>query len=203
MKDKIIEHAKKLYNSSPCVFDDDQISIIIENECKCTNCYTSIFELDDFPEVLKDEREVLCEECFDDLYRDICPICENYYDTKDVKGEDKSYPKSPFYWFNSLTKEDWIKYGYSQSKKYHPSGIYHAVKYPVFVSGCGGLGSAWIEWDHVEFICSIEDFIKEKFNGKWNEYDEWLSNPNRHDKAEFIGDCCWDVALKIRYKKIG
>lgn len=205
MKDKIIEHGKNRYSSSPHDFSDIQIDIIIKNNCQCGYCGKSIFEMQDFPEVLEDEKEVLCEECYDEHYRDTCPICEDYYEIKEVKGENTPFPKSPFYWFNSLTKEEWNKYRQSDGE-YIPSGIYHAIKYPVFIAAYGGLGDTWIQWENIEFVCSIEDFVKEHFadnNRKWDEYEQWLSDGRRNDKANFIGDCCWGTALSIKDKALG
>lgn len=48
LKDKIVNHAKTEYNSSPYEFDDEQIQLIIEHDCECDHCGKSIFELDDF-----------------------------------------------------------------------------------------------------------------------------------------------------------
>lgn len=55
MRTKIIEKA----NEWEYEFNDLEIDIIIQNNCKCCNCSKSIFELSDFPEVLEEEREVL------------------------------------------------------------------------------------------------------------------------------------------------
>lgn len=62
---------------------DEDISTLIDHECKCDSCNISIFELDDFPEVNQKHDFVLCEECYDEEYREICPICEDFYDTLD------------------------------------------------------------------------------------------------------------------------
>lgn len=203
MKDRIIQQGLSGYSSSPHEFSDTEVSIIIEENCECTYCGLSIFEMSDFPEVIIEEREVLCEECYDEHYRDICPICEDFYEAKEVKGDETPFPKSPFYWFNSLSEKEWNTHRNSD-KDYKASGIYQATKYPVFIAACGGLGSTCIQWENVEFICSIEDFMKEHFvshNGKWNEYEEWLSDQNKGDRANFIGDCCWATALSIRNEK--
>jgi hypothetical protein len=203
MKDRIIEYGKNDYASSPHEFSDSDIDIIIENDCQCYYCGKSIFEMWDFPEVLEEEKEVLCEECYDEHYRDICPICEDYYEIKSVKGENTPFPKSPFYWFNSITEEEWKEYE-SVDGEYKPSGIYQAIKYPVFIAACGGLGDTWIQWDNIEFVCSIEDFVGEHFtdNGrKWDEYEEWIQDSRKRDKANFIGDCCWGTALSIKNSK--
>lgn len=89
MKDRIIEHYKSNYNSSPHEITDEEIDFIINHDCECGRCGQSIFELDDFPELLMDENddEIMCEECYDENYRDICPICENSYDVKDYVSD--------------------------------------------------------------------------------------------------------------------
>ena len=58
LKDKIVNHAKTEYNSSPHRFDDAQIQLIIEHDCECDHCGKSIFELDDFPDVSVERKEV-------------------------------------------------------------------------------------------------------------------------------------------------
>lgn len=77
---KIKQHYKKGFCSSPIDVDDKEVKFIIENDCKCYNCDTSIFEMNDFPELLIEDREILCEDCYDQQHRKLCPICENSYD---------------------------------------------------------------------------------------------------------------------------
>ena len=171
---------------------NEELDIIIKENCKCGHCGKSIFDMDDFPEII--DNQILCEECYKDEYRDICPICEEYYDLNDVNKIP--FPKAPFYWFNSQTKEEWEKYNSNQ--KYHKSGIYQAINHPIFTAATGGIGGSWIWWDNVEFICSIEDFIKANKGFIWEEYEEWLSDINREDCANFICDSCWNIALNIK-----
>lgn len=87
MRTKIINHAKKNYQSSPYEYSDEQINIIIESNCMCDYCGTSIFELQDFPEVLENERIVACEECYNEHHREWCSICGAYKDTDIVMGD--------------------------------------------------------------------------------------------------------------------
>ena len=84
LKDKIVNHAKTEYNSSPHRFDDAQIQLIIEHDCECDHCGKSIFELDDFPDVSVERKEVLCEECYDEEYRTTCPICEESWEIDEM-----------------------------------------------------------------------------------------------------------------------
>lgn len=91
MKNKIKEHYKSGFSSSPVDVNEQEIDYLIEWDCKCDGCGTSIFELDDFPEIVKNENgkctEILCEECYDDNYRETCPICEESYDVKDFTSD--------------------------------------------------------------------------------------------------------------------
>lgn len=95
-------------------FDDLEIDIIIQNKCKCCNCDKSIFELSDFPEVLEEEREVLCEECHSFEYRATCPSCENSYHKEEENSEH-------FFITKELSKETGLAIG-----------LYKVLKYPFF-----------------------------------------------------------------------
>ncbi len=86
MNNKIIEHYKTGFSSSPIEVEPKEIQFIIKHECECSRCGKSIFEMDDFPELLTDDDEIMCEECYDEHYREYCPICENSYDTKDYEA---------------------------------------------------------------------------------------------------------------------
>lgn len=117
MKKKIIEHAKTAYSSSPHEFDEQQIDLIIKHGCNCDNCGKSVFEMWDFPEVLTDKDELLCEECYSDEYRTVCPLCEDSCEKEDMTK----------YFF--ITKET--------SKTVHkPIGMYKILKYPFYYGDC-------------------------------------------------------------------
>lgn len=181
MKNKILEHFKKEYSSSPIEVNEKEIQLLIELDCECANCGESIFKLDDFPNIDVEKKEVLCEECYDQRYRASCVICEESYELSDLPDE---FPKSPFYYIGNQKK----------------SGIYHALQYPVFSAACGGLGYTYIWWDSLEFVCSMEDFLKSHdpelrfdFSEKWKEFLEDKSV----EYADYIGPCCYEEALKI------
>lgn len=87
MRDKIKEHYKSGFSSSPIEVTEAEIDFIIKNECKCYNCDKSIFEINDFPELLIKDNELRCEECYSEDYRPTCPICENGYDIYDGESE--------------------------------------------------------------------------------------------------------------------
>lgn len=117
MKKKIIEHAKTAYSSSPHEFDEQQIDLIIKHGCNCDNCGKSVFEMNDFPEVLTDKDELLCEECYDEEYRTVCPLCEESCEKEDMTE----------YFF--ITKKT--------SKTVHkPIGMYKILKYPFYYGDC-------------------------------------------------------------------
>lgn len=87
MNNKIINHYKLNFSSSPIEVDIDDINLITKNECKCYSCDRTIFEMYDFPELLFEENQIMCEECYDQEYRKMCPICEDSYDIKEGKSE--------------------------------------------------------------------------------------------------------------------
>jgi hypothetical protein len=82
MKNKIINHYKSNFNSSPVDVSEEQIAFLIENNCECTSCGKSLFKMGDFPDISIKDSEILCEECYDEEYRETCPICEESYDIK-------------------------------------------------------------------------------------------------------------------------
>lgn len=117
MRKKIIEHGKTEYSSSPHDFDEQQIELIIKHGCDCDNCGKSVFDMDDFPEVLTDRDELLCEDCYDEEYRTYCPLCEELCENEDMTE----------YFF--ITKET--------SKTVHkPIGMYKILKYPFYYGDC-------------------------------------------------------------------
>ena len=181
MTEKIKKHFETEYSSSPVDVGEDEIQLLIKHDCECDNCGTSIFELNDFPERDIEKDEVLCENCYNEEYRDYCPICEESYEKSDLPDE---FPKSPFYYIGTQAK----------------SGIYHALSWPVFCAATGGLGTTYINWESVELVCTMEDFqavndpnLVTEFSDKWKAFLE----DNKCEYAGFIGSCCYGVALKI------
>jgi hypothetical protein len=178
MKDKIIEHAKTKYCSSPCVFTEEQIEIIIDNDCECYNCGQSIFDMNDFPEIKNDI--VFCENCYNDIFINTCYICEEHYEKEDVEGSDLPFPKSPFFYYNPVSEGENIK----------PSGVYETIEYPLFSAATGGLGHLFIWWDNARLICTSKEYIEKYSECDFFEGDE--------EKAEFCCDECWNKAQIIR-----
>ena len=66
---------------------DVELDFIIKKECTCDDCGESVDEFNDFPELLIDEDELLCEECYGQKYRVICPNCEDSYDIKEGESD--------------------------------------------------------------------------------------------------------------------
>lgn len=136
MKDKIIKHGLNNYSSSPYKFDDEQVELIIKHNCNCDYCGESIFDMYDFPEVLTGKDELLCENCYDEYYRDVCPVCE------------ESYEKEEFSEYFFITKET--------SKIAHkPVGMYRILAYPFFYGDCLSGFDAFFN-DSIEKVSSID-----------------------------------------------
>lgn len=117
LKDKIVNHAKAEYNSSPYEFDDAQIQLIIEHDCECDHCGKSIFELDDFPDVSVERKEVLCEDCYDEEYRTTCPICEESWEIDEM---------TDYFFISKANSKEVGK----------PSGIYKILERPFYYGDC-------------------------------------------------------------------
>ena len=115
LRQKIIDHAKSRYLSSPHEFTDEELDVIIANGCECSNCGESIFDLNDFPEI-KDDK-VICEDCYREEYMTTCPICEEDYEN------DK---ESDYFFITKNTTRDARK----------PIGLYKAVERPFFYGDC-------------------------------------------------------------------
>lgn len=90
MRDKIKQHYKTEYcssNNGLLTISESEIDFIIKHDCKCSTCGDSIFEMNDFPELMVNDDELRCEQCYDEDYRALCPICENSYDIYDGESE--------------------------------------------------------------------------------------------------------------------
>ena len=87
MKNKILEHYKSNFDSSPVELEDKEINFIIAHDCQCDYCGKSIFEMDDFPNLLIEDGDLMCEECYDEEYYATCPICEESYDTRNFTSD--------------------------------------------------------------------------------------------------------------------
>lgn len=87
MNNKITEHYKSGFLSSPIEVETKGVEFIIKHDCECSRCGKSIFEMDDFPELLIDNDEIMCEECYCEHYHEYCPICDESYDTKDYEAD--------------------------------------------------------------------------------------------------------------------
>lgn len=115
LREKIITHAQTEYSSSPHEFSEEQMQLIIDHDCECDHCGKSIFELDDFPEVLVEHKEVLCEECYDEQYLTVCPLCEDSYEKEDM---------TKYFFITKSTSKEVGK----------PIGMYEILKHPFYYS---------------------------------------------------------------------
>lgn len=153
MKDKIIEHFKSEYSSSPVDISEEKIDCLIKNNCTCDNCGESIFELDDFP-VFKDDG-VLCEHCDLDKNYEMCPICQDYF--------EKAFKADDFYFL--LSKEAVEGYG----MKLKP-GFYRTLRWPFYygncVTGFEGIFDNTLELIHE---CDINSMLKKLDHGSADE----------------------------------
>jgi len=75
---RIKAHAASSYSSSPITYTDEEIEVIIENECKCNQCGESIFSLHDFPNII--DGNVYCEYCQEEMEKERCVLCKKYFE---------------------------------------------------------------------------------------------------------------------------
>lgn len=73
------------YQSGPIAVSRYMIEAIKKNDCCCSSCGASIFDLPDFPVIRK--RMVYCEECERRLFYSACPLCDDYYETPKPRQE--------------------------------------------------------------------------------------------------------------------
>ncbi|MDR1938261.1 MAG: hypothetical protein LBQ73_07170 [Tannerellaceae bacterium] len=117
MKQKIIDHFKTKYQSSPVEIGEEGIKRLIEHECECDYCGQSIFEIDDYPVISVGRDEVICEDCYDEHHRTVCPLCEEHIDNDDMSE----------YFF--ISKEI--------SREVHKEmGMYKILRYPFYYGDC-------------------------------------------------------------------
>jgi len=84
---------------------------------ECENCGKSVFKGGGYPNYHKEYKDLLCDYCYDDEFRTLCPVCEDSWD-KDEMTE---------YFF--ITKEI--------SKTVHKEpGLYKILKYPFYYGDC-------------------------------------------------------------------
>ncbi len=89
----------------------------------CTWCKKRL----DYEEVesphLSEDNEVLCDDCYDEKYRRICPLCEEYY-------EDSKTVEDGFYYMIIEKREGSDTIGKSLQR-----GIYQIIQFPFFADG--------------------------------------------------------------------
>lgn len=149
MKEKIKQHGLKEYCSSPHEFSDDDIDVIISNDCECSMCAESIFELHDFPEIV--DGEVMCERCWDEEFRTTCPICEDRIDNADMTRY--------FFIPKEMEREARIE-----------TGLYKALKDSFYMSDLFGFIA--FDNDSIEKVSSmnISEVLKTEYSHYYDRY---------------------------------
>jgi hypothetical protein len=114
LRKQIILHYAEKYQSSPVPLSRHQVKRLVKADCKCEMCGKSIFEMDDFINIMK--NEIICEDCFHEQYEATCPICEEYF-LKALKAKDEKIV---------VTKESFAELGLDKP------GFYEVKSYPYF-----------------------------------------------------------------------
>lgn len=155
MENARLIHRIKAYSKKHCAkWDDDDIQRVISADCRCSRCGTSIFDMDDYPYTSEDEYDVICTECYDEVFSSYCECCENRYEER--------YQTEKFIVFTPAHIEN-------NSLEGIKAGIYRVKKYPIFygniVSGFDGLFN-----ENIELVreCDIDSMIT-KIHGSDHE----------------------------------
>lgn len=140
---KIKDHYRDNYSSSPIKVKLSEMRILLECKCECYNCGASIFEMEDFPEIV--DEKVFCEDCYKREYLTTCIICEEYYNK----------PRTPKQTLLIITKETAADLGIKQA------GFYQVKKYPFFLAATG-FGVEHIFADSIKLLhpCNINSMFK-------------------------------------------
>lgn len=85
---EIREYYKEEFNDNQP--DDNQIKILLGQNCDCDQCGKNLFEMHDFPDFTDDNR-MLCEDCYRDEFYDYCSICSDSYEKHETVEEHKFY----------------------------------------------------------------------------------------------------------------
>lgn len=165
--EKIRTHFEKEYMSSPRNVDDEDMQVIIEQDCKCSRCSKSIFELYDFP--LIQHGEVWCEDCDREEHYSYCPICENSYENPTIEGGH----------YLVISKEAVKDYGIDAKP-----GFYKVLKYPYYRACLVGGFESLFE-DAIELIreCDINSMIHKLY-------------PHAGEEKVSADSCCEDCMKK-------
>lgn len=146
----------------------------------CDYCGNRIDKYCEYPEHHPSQpHTLLCEDCYDNEYRDTCELCEESYDKEECKGEE--FPKSPCAVYNPGYETDY-------NGNVIQSGIYEAIDHPVFTSDYFSCNT---QWQNLRLICSMEDWLKIR-----PQDIDFFSGDELN--AQFICDSCWEKAKGIR-----
>ncbi|MDR0430601.1 MAG: hypothetical protein LBH58_09025 [Tannerellaceae bacterium] len=106
LREKIINHAGQGF------YTEEQIKLLIDNDCECDCCGYNFFEYGNEPIIDIEKEEVLCRSCKYDLYGYQCPVCENFFDEDELSM------------LFMITEEESDSIGI-------PTGLYRIIKYPI------------------------------------------------------------------------
>ena len=110
------------------------LDIKMENieKYNCDKC-GDIFELNEgeAPATYHNSEIIICDDCYEELYEDICPLCENLYDKPERPTDG---------------------YFYASHESGLVPGFYHVLDYPVFIAATGGIGDTRLINDNFELI---------------------------------------------------
>jgi len=104
---------KKIMNiefESDHYFIEEQIDVIMKHDLQCQHCHTSIFDMQDFPNVRKKDIEELkiigklqykdiefvCEDCERELFGVVCEKCQEFFTLDENKGIVSQHEKLCF-----------------------------------------------------------------------------------------------------------
>ena len=146
MKNDLEKLRKHKYASRK--LDEDEIKKVIAADYCCEDCGKSVFDLDDFPKTGSniEDSNCICEDCYNERYREICDCCEESYEPRDETKE---------YLVFSKTNEDAVE----------KIGIYEILKKPYFISD---YFSQRVLGDSLKLIreCNIESMLNNIHNQK-------------------------------------
>lgn len=148
---QIREHALNNFASSPIEYTDEEVNKIINANCECLHCGKSIFNLYDFPNLDDDDYDVLCEDCYDELYLETCECCEETYE-----------PREESIKYFALTPNQISNFGLEMK-----AGIYKVKNNP-FHYGDVVFGFSGIYEEDVELIreCNLDSMLTAIHNTK-------------------------------------
>lgn len=149
-------------------FSEEERQKMIAQDFCCSSCQRDF--RDEYMDFMFEDNEIMCYECYEDRYQNLCPICQDFYDK----------PTTPQETYFVITKEGEEETGMK-------AGVYQAVKFPIFSASY--IGDTHIWKDSVKLLreCDVASMHKKIHNSKSNELDFY---------SEFVCECCADFYSK-------